>query len=288
MKIKDVCEQTGLTDRTVRFYVEKGLIKTQANVSNGRINREYSEENVDELKGISKLRQAGFSIQDIIEMQNSENNVSDIILKHYNLLEEEQKRKEDIINELKAIHKRGNMSWRKLADLLYQTNEKNIYDLRFAQFDEVIIEEERKNSKIKIFLSVLVVSVLIILLVLNSVRKILDERPLVTIFTISEVTFHTKWIDGGRFVRISTNPDAAVGYDSYFFEPQTIALETEDHYEAIMLKSAPYMGVSIRIEIPYGQAKKYKLIDSQQNIVIEKVLEKENFILNYCTVERIY
>lgn len=41
MKIKTVCETTGLTDRAVRFYVEKGLIEPESYGLNGRKNEQF-------------------------------------------------------------------------------------------------------------------------------------------------------------------------------------------------------------------------------------------------------
>ena len=79
MKIKEVCERTGLTDRTIRFYIEKGLLTTDSRLVNGRINRDYSEEDILLLNDISTLRKAGFSIQDILDMQNSSRDINDII-----------------------------------------------------------------------------------------------------------------------------------------------------------------------------------------------------------------
>lgn len=289
MKIKDVCMQTGLTDRTVRFYVEKGLLTTQSSTANGRINREYSKENIEELKYISKLRQAGFSIQDIVDMQNPDNNISEIIFNHYRKLEEQQMHNEKIINELKNIHKRGNISWRRLASLLEKDNKDYVHTPNFTQYDELLNGEVSKNNiyKLKVFFASLIIFVFVVLFILGGIWEKYNERPLVSVFTISEVTFHDKWVDDGMFVKVSTNSETAVGYDRYFFVPQILKLKSNEHYEAIMLGNAPYMSVSIRIEIPYGEAKEYGLLDSQQNIMIDKVLEDIEFIQLYCTVESV-
>ena len=49
MKLKEVCERTGLTKRTVRFYEEKELFTPQKTYKNGREYREYTEEDVTRL-----------------------------------------------------------------------------------------------------------------------------------------------------------------------------------------------------------------------------------------------
>ena len=66
MKMKDVLEQTDLTDRAVRLYMENGLISPSCNESYaGRKNIEFSEEDVEALKNVATLRKAGFSINEI-------------------------------------------------------------------------------------------------------------------------------------------------------------------------------------------------------------------------------
>ena len=66
MKMKDVSEQTGLTDRAVRLYMENGLISPTCNENYaGRKNIEFSESDVEVLKNVATLRKAGFSINEI-------------------------------------------------------------------------------------------------------------------------------------------------------------------------------------------------------------------------------
>ena len=65
MKIKDVIEQTGLTDKAIRLYISNGLVapSIEENYS-GRKSIDFSEENVERLKNVALLRKAGFSIAD--------------------------------------------------------------------------------------------------------------------------------------------------------------------------------------------------------------------------------
>lgn len=66
MKIREVLEKTGLTDRAVRLYIEHELItpETKTNYS-GRKNIEFSDEDVEKLRCISLLRKADFSLAQI-------------------------------------------------------------------------------------------------------------------------------------------------------------------------------------------------------------------------------
>lgn len=72
MKMKAVCERTGLTDRAVRYYIEEGLIDP-AYVENylGRRAYAFSEEDVAALRDIVVLRKYGFSVAEIRQMQDA-------------------------------------------------------------------------------------------------------------------------------------------------------------------------------------------------------------------------
>ena len=66
MKIGAVCEQTGLTDRTVRYYTEEGLLSPSYTKNYlGRKTFDFTEADVAMLKDIAVLRKYGFSIPEI-------------------------------------------------------------------------------------------------------------------------------------------------------------------------------------------------------------------------------
>lgn len=93
MKIKTVCELTGLTDRTVRYYIEEQLI-SPAYTENylGRKSFDFTESDVQQLKDISVLRKFGFSIAEIKEMYSNPDQIFPIVK---NL----QQRTQDVIEE---------------------------------------------------------------------------------------------------------------------------------------------------------------------------------------------
>lgn len=71
MKIKEVSEKTGLTERAIRLYIDEGLIAPSVNESySGRRNVDFSHEDVERLKSISVLRKAEFSIGEIKLLQS--------------------------------------------------------------------------------------------------------------------------------------------------------------------------------------------------------------------------
>lgn len=65
MKINEVETLTGLSAKTIRFYEDKGLIQV-ARLENGY--RDYTQEDVRQLKSIQLYRQLEFSIQEIAQL----------------------------------------------------------------------------------------------------------------------------------------------------------------------------------------------------------------------------
>ena len=69
MKMREVCARTGLTDRTVRYWTEQGLLSPAREEQNGRLYFRFTEADITVLENIALLRQAGFSIGQIGSMQ---------------------------------------------------------------------------------------------------------------------------------------------------------------------------------------------------------------------------
>lgn len=70
MKMKEVLDRTGLTDRAVRLYIANGLVEPECSRGyTGRNNYEFSEEDVEVLQKIALLRKADFSIEQIRQLQ---------------------------------------------------------------------------------------------------------------------------------------------------------------------------------------------------------------------------
>lgn len=80
MKIKSVCEATGLTDRAIRYYIDEGLV-SPAFTENylGRRNFDFSEKDVDDLSLISVFRKYGFSISEIAEIKKRPERIPEIV-----------------------------------------------------------------------------------------------------------------------------------------------------------------------------------------------------------------
>jgi MerR family transcriptional regulator, repressor of the yfmOP operon len=71
LQIGEVAERTGVTQRTLRFYEEKGLLKPPSRMDGGF--RLYSEEDVKRVQKIRRLQELlGTSLAEIKEMVDAE------------------------------------------------------------------------------------------------------------------------------------------------------------------------------------------------------------------------
>lgn len=82
MKMKEICARTGLTERAVRLYIDKGLLSPITTELNGRVYTEFSESNVRTLETISALRAMRFSLSDIKSMLENPSAAADIARAH--------------------------------------------------------------------------------------------------------------------------------------------------------------------------------------------------------------
>lgn len=78
MKLKEICEKTGLSRKTLRLYEEKGLIAPQKELKNGREYREYSEIDLQNLQNIALLRKSWFTMDEIRQMQQEPDSIQEI------------------------------------------------------------------------------------------------------------------------------------------------------------------------------------------------------------------
>jgi DNA-binding transcriptional MerR regulator len=79
MKMKEVIAQTGIPEKTVRYYEARGLIHPETQRRNGRTYHEFSVEDVEALKSILSLRQAQFSIEEILTIQQSPEKIPETV-----------------------------------------------------------------------------------------------------------------------------------------------------------------------------------------------------------------
>ncbi len=95
MRLNEVIKQVNLSKRAIKFYEEKGLLKTKRD-SNGY--RNYTDKDISLLKEISSYRKMGIGLSDIKEILNDKSVLKQILI---------EKKKEITIsqNELEALEK---------------------------------------------------------------------------------------------------------------------------------------------------------------------------------------
>lgn len=110
MRLNEVIKQVDLSKRAIKFYEEKGLLKTKRD-SNGY--RNYTDKDISLLKEISSYRKMGIGLSDIKEILNDKSILKQILI---------EKKKEITIlqNELEALEKFiENNNIEKLYDSVY-------------------------------------------------------------------------------------------------------------------------------------------------------------------------
>lgn len=97
MKIKAVCELTGLSDRTIRYYIEQELVAPSYTENYlGRKAYHFSQKDIDELNNIATLRKFDFTIDEIRHIitspENSKIVIEDVKLRTKKAVEENEEK----------------------------------------------------------------------------------------------------------------------------------------------------------------------------------------------------
>ena len=90
MTVKEVCEKTGLSRKTVRLYQEKGLVTPETEIKNGRSFRNWSEADVETLRTVASLRRAWFTMEEIGTMQRDPAAIQEILPRYVQWLSAQQ------------------------------------------------------------------------------------------------------------------------------------------------------------------------------------------------------
>ena len=65
MRIKEAARRTGLTEKTIRYYGNRGLVQPDTEERNGRTWRDYTEDHIRLLEAVAILRRAQFHVEEI-------------------------------------------------------------------------------------------------------------------------------------------------------------------------------------------------------------------------------
>ena len=118
MKMKEVCSLTGLTERTIRFYVEEGLLTPETHNNNGRTYLNFTEDNISELETLAALRRARFSLSEIIMMKREPQRIPEIAGLMRSQLRQQAQETDEMATVLEASQLDGIQNITELAGIL--------------------------------------------------------------------------------------------------------------------------------------------------------------------------
>jgi DNA-binding transcriptional MerR regulator len=104
--IGELSRMVNLTQRTIRYYEEIGLLHSIRRIENGK--RVYTDDDVRRLKFINRLKMLGLSLAEMVELEKiyrEQRNNREIIPKLIVILDQRAAQIDDRINQLIALKK---------------------------------------------------------------------------------------------------------------------------------------------------------------------------------------
>ena len=148
-KMKDVCNMTGLTEKAIRLYMEKNLVEPKVEEGIHRNAYYFDDEDIERLKDIATLRNAGFGLADIKMMIEDPTNILNLVEEREALLKRE-------IAHMKSLRRSMNsLTIEEYTDVTKFTDAINM---------EVPKKETSRWRMRLLYIAALLVAVLIILL----------------------------------------------------------------------------------------------------------------------------
>jgi MerR family transcriptional regulator, repressor of the yfmOP operon len=143
LQIGEVAERTGVTQRTLRFYEERGLLKPPSRMEGGF--RLYSEEDVQRVEQIRRLQNLlGLTLAEIKEMVEADEALQQIKAEYRKDADAEQKIEQ--IRQARAItEKQYGIVHQKLEQLQAMSDQ---LEKRLQQFDTWLenLEAQRQHA----------------------------------------------------------------------------------------------------------------------------------------------
>ncbi len=117
-KMKEVCQMTGLTEKAIRLYMEQKLVEPEVEEGVHRKSYSFKEKDIERLKDVSALRNAGFSMAEIRQMLENPANISTIVEEKETILAAEISQKLAVQEALKHLTIQEHSNVAKLADAI--------------------------------------------------------------------------------------------------------------------------------------------------------------------------
>lgn len=169
MRIKEVCEKTGLTDKSVRYYINSGLLFPQFSENYaGRKNFSFDESDVDRLNKIALLRKYNFTINDIKEMLENDESISSIMDKHIEALRSDAEDSSLMLNNLIRV---SNGEFSGFDDFCNRLSDQNGIPMQITDYDyENKIRQLWSKLRKKLYLAIpMIIAAMILALIIFSV-----------------------------------------------------------------------------------------------------------------------
>lgn len=118
MKMKEICARSGLTERAVRLYCERGLVHPDKHWDRGREYLVFSDHNLRELQVVSELRRAEFTLDEIALMLERPEKCGDVLAGWRGRVTEQNMRLGNAKQKLEEVSTHDVLSAEALAELL--------------------------------------------------------------------------------------------------------------------------------------------------------------------------
>lgn len=103
MRMKEVCQATGLTERAVRLYVQEGLIIPEVRPGLHGQSYHFTDANLARLRDIAALREAGFGLAEIREMLQHPERLPALLAERRSVLAAEIAQKQKTLDALERM-----------------------------------------------------------------------------------------------------------------------------------------------------------------------------------------
>ena len=118
MKMKEICARSGLTERAVRLYCERGLVHPEKRWERGREYLDFSDHNLRELTIVSELRRAEFTLDEIAVMLENPAQSGDVLAGWRGRITEQNQRLESAKDKLAELSAHDAVNAEHIAELL--------------------------------------------------------------------------------------------------------------------------------------------------------------------------
>lgn len=190
MKIKEVIEKTGLTDRAIRLYIDEGLIAPSIGESySGRKSIEFSQEDIERLNNVAMLRKAGFTIADIKSIVDDKSTIKSIVEKFIEQTEENIARETEIVEKLKGISFDTEVTLETVCRTLSETVEEK----QLPKEDMKLTPKEKITKYLFIIIASLQITVSVHVLIFICMNTFNYRYPRISENGISVLLYHIGW-----------------------------------------------------------------------------------------------